>query len=881
MYNLRLRDKSNYHNKYYEKEEDSPRKSIRKTKGNKNQKKSTNMKSQKIDDKYKHNSFFSFNNLINEKSLQIKDAKIKTKKFHENKFKENIKNYHNKKNMKRKKEKKIIKNMVPCHKIEKYLNIEINPVKENENNKIENKKRLNTVDISIDENKKFNIKNEKSIWKTVKKIKHKGENKKIIWTPDKNNIRKKTPEINDNFGKKTIGHKSGKNNKNKYNFNKNYKNQKSKRKNVSSFNFKRNKVILDDSDLEAEKVKQKNLETSKGKEKNNNVQNQKNKNNKNHKIKKNQNDKVINKNLKNEKNIMKEKKTEENNLKKKNNEIDKYFKINELINNNNIYFEKCNYYSNNINSDIIVIKKKIFNRNIIDENSVNKYKFYYCEANIKKSIVILKFTPKEKENKYKYNSNDIEIIIEDDRGNVNCENFNKNLLGHKRRRSEKEKKIKKENDKLIKENKKGKKEKETKIKKEKNDETKKPKKIQNNKNENKKTKKSKQKYNNINEINQLKNDLSYNSSSFSNNIKKESKTNKSVKKNKEVKKENEELFIENGINSCSSLSDGEKKNKRYNITKNSNKNYKNDYEQNIKSSINDFEIEGKEKFKKEEEQNSPLNSFYKNQVNDNYSSSSFTSHKNNNLINSYSSKKMSYSSSFILENSLDYSFPHEFDEKIQIKEDMTYLTKNSRYIKYHPIDQYTPPIPIDEKKQFKAKIGKTKKINFTKKFKDFFSSDIDNELTDVTSNYYTNDDVENFELFPILCIPRIKPCKEEHNKLIMNKLKHDGIKPHKILTEKIKKDEFNLFLGSFMLYDEKNNIKINVPCYRENEKMKEFMTKKNLRMIEFEEDNDIDTDEEQLGLEVERNNEALLNFMKKVEKERDYVERSLNRKKKV
>ena len=146
---------------------------------------------------------------------------------------------------------------------------------------------------------------------------------------------------------------------------------------------------------------------------------------------------------------------------------------------------------------------------------------------------------------------------------------------------------------------------------------------------------------------------------------------------------------------------------------------------------------------------------------------------------------MSYSSSFILENSLDYSFPHEFDEKIQIKEDMTYLTKNSRYIKYHPIDQYTPPIPIDEKKQFKAKIGKTKKINFSKKFKDFFSSDIDNELTDVTSNYYTNDDVENFELFPILCIPRIKPCKEEHNKLIMNKLKHDGIKPHKILTEKI------------------------------------------------------------------------------------------------
>ena len=58
------------------------------------------------------------------------------------------------------------------------------------------------------------------------------------------------------------------------------------------------------------------------------------------------------------------------------------------------------------------------------------------------------------------------------------------------------------------------------------------------------------------------------------------------------------------------------------------------------------------------------------------------------------------------------------------------------------------------------------------------------------------------------------------------------------------------------------------------------MNKKRVTVIEFQEDNDIDTDDEQLELEIQRNNNALLNFMKKVNKTKNYVEKNLVRKKK-
>ena len=60
--------------------------------------------------------------------------------------------------------------------------------------------------------------------------------------------------------------------------------------------------------------------------------------------------------------------------------------------------------------------------------------------------------------------------------------------------------------------------------------------------------------------------------------------------------------------------------------------------------------------------------------------------------------------------------------------------------------------------------------------------------------------------------------------------------------------------------------------------MKQFLARKNLKIIEFKEDNDVDTDDEQVELEIQRSNNALLEFMKKIEKDKDYLKKSLNRK---
>ena len=184
------------------------------------------------------------------------------------------------------------------------------------------------------------------------------------------------------------------------------------------------------------------------------------------------------------------------------------------------------------------------------------------------------------------------------------------------------------------------------------------------------------------------------------------------------------------------------------------------------------------------------------------------------------------------------------------------------------------------KKPYRSRIATnhTRKLEFPKKKENKPNSfESDNDKTDITS---TNNDYVN-DLPSILKIPRIKPYKEEHSKMIKDKLIQDGIKIYKNDNENILKEEKSLYIGSFVLYDEKNNIKVNVPCYKENEETKEFMNRKKLNIIEFQEDNDIETDEEQLELEIDRNNTALLNFMRKVSKNKNYVEDNLVRKKKV
>ena len=231
-------------------------------------------------------------------------------------------------------------------------------------------------------------------------------------------------------------------------------------------------------------------------------------------------------------------------------------------------------------------------------------------------------------------------------------------------------------------------------------------------------------------------------------------------------------------------------------------------------------------------------------------------------------------------NNFEFSFPIDFEEKIDIKEDKTYFAKNSKYIKYHPVDKYLDPISNEDKKPYSAKISipHTKKINFSKKKENIKNNqmDSDNDITDLTSS---NNDYNN-DLPSILTIPRIKPFKEEHSKMIKDKLNQEGIKIYQTDTEFLLKEEKSIYAGSFVLYDDKNNIKVTVPCFKDNSRTLEFMNKKRVTVIEFQEDNDIDTDDEQLELEIQRNNNALLNFMKKVNKTKNYVEKNLVRKKK-
>ena len=350
------------------------------------------------------------------------------------------------------------------------------------------------------------------------------------------------------------------------------------------------------------------------------------------------------------------------------------------------------------------------------------------------------------------------------------------------------------------------------------------------------------------------------------------------KKNKMIPYEEEdEERIE--VNSCSSFSEGEKDNRNLPIV-------------NIKCNLDN--IKPNNRIKKEQIENIPCcilnnktqencyNDYYSldkidivENINNNYSPSDkkrinknniYSPNKDNNtVLKNLSIKEVEYGSSIY--DSFNYSFPIEYEEKLQIKEDLSYFSKNSRYIKYHPIDQFLPT--QDETKKKRRII---KKLKFPKK--ENMIIDSENEITDITSCNNENDS----EILPILTIPRIKPIREEHIKAIKEKLEHDGIKIYQTDNDTLKKEEHDLYAGSFILFDLKNDARVYVPCYKDNEKMNEFMKKRKLGVIEFQEDNDIDTDDEQLQLEIERNNEALINFIKKIEKEKDYIEKNLQRK---
>ena len=261
--------------------------------------------------------------------------------------------------------------------------------------------------------------------------------------------------------------------------------------------------------------------------------------------------------------------------------------------------------------------------------------------------------------------------------------------------------------------------------------------------------------------------------------------------------------------------------------------------------------------------------------------------KNNSLFSAHSAKNssnkskdsslkgMSFSNPGFENNSFSYSDPIGCEGKIQLKYDPTYFNKNSNYMKYHPIDRYLPTVPFNKRKTMKSRIGKTPKFIFNS----------DNKMNIESENYSSDDESFNNEdekdkFIDFLTFPRVKPYLKEHAKMVKEKLIKEGIHLEQTKNEKIKREEQSLYVGSFLIYDEKHNVKFYFPCYRDNPRMKEFVKKKKLEITEFQEDNDINTDEEQLQLEVERNNEALLNFIKNVEKDPDYVDKKLSRKRK-
>lgn len=189
--------------------------------------------------------------------------------------------------------------------------------------------------------------------------------------------------------------------------------------------------------------------------------------------------------------------------------------------------------------------------------------------------------------------------------------------------------------------------------------------------------------------------------------------------------------------------------------------------------------------------------------------------------------------------------PHDNNEQIKIEKDYNYFSGSSKYLKY------TPSEKIEE-------------INCKK----------GNALKELTSenNYY----IKNIP--SILSIPRIRPIKEDHYNISIDRLTEGKFTVYNSSEdENLKKKENNSYVGSFELIDKKNKIAVNVPCYKINEEFKEFINKNALNVRQLEKDNDLDTDEEQLLAETERGFDSLKKFTNDVQNDKKYLENYLYR----
>ena len=196
-----------------------------------------------------------------------------------------------------------------------------------------------------------------------------------------------------------------------------------------------------------------------------------------------------------------------------------------------------------------------------------------------------------------------------------------------------------------------------------------------------------------------------------------------------------------------------------------------------------------------------------------------------------------------------------------------------------PHRQIHQALPEAERLPLDSRISKNVKLNsFDFSNIKFEDPGINNETELIALGTYDgrNDLNSPDDLPTILNFPRIDPCKEEHSTLIKEKLEKDGINLFKTYNEEARKEEKKIYAGTIVLFDKKNGIAAKVPVYNQEVLVKFFLNKCYMKISDVKYVNDINTDEEEVKLEKERNVNLLKDFCKEVIKNPNYIDDHLN-----
>ena len=194
-------------------------------------------------------------------------------------------------------------------------------------------------------------------------------------------------------------------------------------------------------------------------------------------------------------------------------------------------------------------------------------------------------------------------------------------------------------------------------------------------------------------------------------------------------------------------------------------------------------------------------------------------------INSYDKNE---GNSYIYESSSDFD-----DNKIELEKNDDYLKHNTQYIKYNPLDFFN-------------------KYEYKKHYKED-------------------------ELYPIYTIPRIKPINLLDGLKIKKMLEDNNINFNQKNKENLKREK-ECYAGDFNLIDDDNNVKVNVVCFNDDKLYRGQMPVKAECLIPFKEDNDVNTDDGQLKMEIERVQDSWVNLFKDLIMNPNYFEENMTRK---